>query len=162
MFYWEENIRKQSEQPSRSLLMVLLSIPFNKLPWSWHSFSSPVPNAWHSTFGAKTLQGFTSFGYNSQYRPENRPPFKEFYIQQCFASDKLFSLTHNILVSTLKMGTVIKNMSFSLKKTVKSGLDKREGFCPKSQISIIYTKNNHLPAWRNFKINFLDHFSPSW
>ena len=52
------------------------------------------------------------------------------------------------------MGTVIKNMIFSLKKMVKSGLDKRKGFCPKSQISIIYTKNNHLPAWRNLKIDF--------
>jgi hypothetical protein len=23
-------------------------------------------------------------------------------------------------------------------------------------------KNKHLPAWRDFKINFLDHFSPSF
>ena len=71
------------------------------------------------------------------------------------------------------MESVTKNTIFGLKMMVKSGLEK---FILKSLHAGDYfpllhksaqnhkfsNKNNHLPAWRDFTINFLDHFSPSF
>ena len=74
-------------------------------------------------------------------------------------------LTDSYIVFTLKMESVSKNMIFGLKMMVKSGL---ENFFLKflhagdyfpllhksAQNQKFSNKNNYLPAWRDFKINF--------
>ena len=74
-------------------------------------------------------------------------------------------LTDSYIVFTLKMESVSKNTIFGLKMMVKSGLEKiflkflHAGdyflLLHKSvQNHKFSNKNNHLPAWRDFKINF--------
>ena len=69
----------------------------------------------------------------------------------------------SIIVFTLKMESVFKNATFGLKMTVKSGLEKfilkslhpgnYEALIKVHQNHKFSNKNNHLPAWRDFKIN---------
>ena len=67
------------------------------------------------------------------------------------------------IVFTHKMESVLKNILFGLKMTVKSGLEKfilkslhpgnYEALIKVHQNYKFSNKNNHLPAWRDFKIN---------
>ena len=72
-------------------------------------------------------------------------------------------LTDSYIVFTLKMESVSKNTIFGLKMMVKSGLEKiflkflhagdYFSLLHKSVQKIKFSnKNNHLPAWRDFKI----------
>ena len=74
-------------------------------------------------------------------------------------------LTDSYIIFTLKMECVSKNTIFGLKMIVKSGLEKlflkflhAENYFPLLHKSVqnhkFSNKNNHLPAWRDFKINF--------
>ena len=69
------------------------------------------------------------------------------------------------IVFTLKMESVFKNTIFGLKIMLKSGLEKiflkfllAGDYFPllhkSAQNHKFNNKNNYLPAWRNFKINF--------
>ena len=80
-------------------------------------------------------------------------------------------LTDSYIVFTLKMESVSKNTIFGLKMMVKSGLEKiflkflhAGDYFPllhkSAQNHKFSNKNNYLPAWRVFKIIFLDHFLP--
>ena len=82
-------------------------------------------------------------------------------------------LTNSYIIFTFKMESVSKNTIFGLKMMVKSGLEKiflkflhaGDYFlllhkC--AQIHKFSNKNNYLPAWRDFKIIFLGHFSLSF
>ena len=74
-------------------------------------------------------------------------------------------LTDSYIVFTLKMESVSKNFIFGLKMMVKSGLEKIflkflhvGDYClllhksaPNHKFS---NKNNHIPAWKDLKINF--------
>ena len=82
-------------------------------------------------------------------------------------------LTDSYIIFTLKMESVSKNTIFGLKMMVKSGLEKiflkflHAGdyfhlLHKSAQNHKFSNKNNYLPAWRDFKINFLDHFLPSF
>ena len=82
-------------------------------------------------------------------------------------------LTDSYIGFTLKMESVSQNTIFGLKMMVKSGLEKiflkflhAEDYfllLHKSALNHKFSnKNNYLPAWRDFKIIFLDHFSPSF
>ena len=70
-------------------------------------------------------------------------------------------LTDSYIVFNLKMESVSKNSIFGLKMMVKSGLDvvffkflHAGDLLHKSvQNHKFSNKNNHLPAWRDFKIN---------
>ena len=100
-------------------------------------------------------------------------------ILQCFLTFSCTVLTNYIygcetaIIFTLKMESVSKNIIFGLKMMVKSGLEKiflkflhAGDYFPllhkSAQNHKFSNKNNYLPAWRDFKINFLDHFSPSF
>ena len=74
-------------------------------------------------------------------------------------------MTDSYIIFTLKMELTSKNTAFGLKMMVKSGLEKiflkflHEGdyfsLLQKSvQNQKFSNKNNHLPAWRDFNINF--------
>ena len=74
-------------------------------------------------------------------------------------------LTDSYVVFTLKMESVSKNTIFGLKMMVKSGLEKiflkflhAGDYFPllhkSAQNHKFSNKNNYLPAWRDFKINF--------
>ena len=74
-------------------------------------------------------------------------------------------LTESYIVFTLKMESVSKNTIFGLKMMVKSGLEKiflkflhAGDYFPllhkSAQNHKFSNKNNYLPAWRDFKINF--------
>ena len=74
-------------------------------------------------------------------------------------------LTDSYIIFTLKMESVSKNTIFGLKMIVKSGLEKifLKFLHAGDYFSLLHksvqnhkfsNKNNHLPAWRNFKINF--------
>ena len=74
-------------------------------------------------------------------------------------------LTDSYIVFTLKMESVSKNTIFGLKMMVKSGLEKiflkflhAGDYFPllhkSAQNHKFSNKNNYLPAWRDFKINF--------
>ena len=74
-------------------------------------------------------------------------------------------LTDSYIVFTLKMESVSKNAIFGQKMMVKSGLEKLflkflhvgDYFLllhKSGQNHKFSNKNNHLPAWRYFKINF--------
>ena len=75
---------------------------------------------------------------------------------------RLKYLTDSYIVFTLKMISVSKTTIFSLKMMVKSGLKNIFEIPPFYFILLrsfshnlkFSTKNNHLPAWRDFKINF--------
>ena len=79
----------------------------------------------------------------------------------------------------VKMQSVPEITIFGLKMMVKSGLFRRNTFeippcaChfllnePQGRKNFdqkykFSNENNYLPAWRDFKNNFLDHFSPSF
>jgi len=74
-------------------------------------------------------------------------------------------LTDSYIIFTLKMESVSKDTIFGLKMIVKSGLEKiflkflhagdYFSLLHKSvQNDKIGNKNNHLPTWRDFKLNF--------
>ena len=74
-------------------------------------------------------------------------------------------LTDTYVVFTLKIESVSKNTIFGLKMMVKSGLEKiflkflhAGDYFPllhkSAQNHKFSNKNNYLPAWRDFKINF--------
>ena len=85
-----------------------------------------------------------------------------------FFSNMVFNtsyLTDSYIVFTLKMESESKNTIFGLKMMVKSGLEKiflkflhAEHYFPllhkSAQNHKFSNKNNYLPAWRDFKINF--------
>ena len=82
-------------------------------------------------------------------------------------------LTDSYIVLTLKVESVSKNAIFGLKIMVKSGLEKifvkffhaGDYFLllhKSAQNNKFSNENNYLPAWRDFKMFFLDHFSPSF
>jgi len=74
-------------------------------------------------------------------------------------------LTDSYIIFTLKMESVSKDTIFGLKMMVKSGLEKIfvKFFTAGDYFSLLHksvqndkfsSKNNHLPTWRDFKINF--------
>ena len=74
-------------------------------------------------------------------------------------------LTDSYSVFTVKMESVSKNTNFGLKMMVKSGLEKLflkflhagDYFLllhKSAQNHIVSNKDNYLPAWRDFKMNF--------
>ena len=74
-------------------------------------------------------------------------------------------LTDSYIIFTLKTESVPKNTNFGLKMIVKSGLEKifLKFLHAGDYFSLLHksvqnhkfsNKNNHLPAWRDFKINF--------
>ena len=74
-------------------------------------------------------------------------------------------LTDSYIIFTLKMGSVPENAIFGQKMIVKSGLEKTSlKFLHLGEYSSLVhksvqnhkfsKKNNHLPAWNDFKINF--------
>jgi hypothetical protein len=74
-------------------------------------------------------------------------------------------LTDSYIIFTLKMESVSKNTFFGLKMMVKSGLEKifLKFLHAGDYFSLLHksvqnhkfsNKNNHHPAWRDFKINF--------
>ena len=74
-------------------------------------------------------------------------------------------LTDSYIIFPLKMESVPKNTMFGLKMMVKRGLEKNFLKCLHGgdYFSLLHksvqnhkfsNKNNHLPAWRDFKINF--------
>ena len=73
-------------------------------------------------------------------------------------------LTDSYIVFTLKIESVSKNTIFGLKMMVKSGLEFFLKFLhagdyfpllhKSAQNHKFSNKNNYLPAWRDFKINF--------
>jgi hypothetical protein len=81
-------------------------------------------------------------------------------------------LAESYIAFTLKMESVSRNTIFGLKMMMKSGLEKiflkflhAGDYFPllhkSAQNHKFSNRNNYLPAWRDFKILFLDHFSPS-
>ena len=82
-------------------------------------------------------------------------------------------LTDSYIVFILKMESISKNTIFGLKTIVKSGQEKiflkflhAGDFFPllhkSAQNHKFSNKNNYHPAWRDFKIYLLYHFSPSF
>ena len=74
-------------------------------------------------------------------------------------------LTESYIVFTLKMESLSKNTIFGLKMMLKSGLEKiflkflhAGDYFPllhkSAQNHKFSNKNNHLPTWKDFKINF--------
>ena len=71
-------------------------------------------------------------------------------------------MTDSYIIFTLKMESVPKNTIFRLKMIVKSGLEKNLFEIPPyvtgDYFSFLHrkfsNKNNHLPAWKDFNINF--------
>ena len=82
-------------------------------------------------------------------------------------------MTDSYIIFTLKMEPVSINTIFGPKMTVKSGVEKifLKLIHAGDYFSLLHksvqnhkfsNKNNYLPAWRDFKINFLHHFSLSF
>ena len=74
-------------------------------------------------------------------------------------------LTDSCIIFALKMESVSKNTIFGLKMIVKSGVEKifLKFLHARDYFSLLHksvqnhkfsNKNNHLPTWRDFKINF--------
>ena len=85
----------------------------------------------------------------------------------------MYYLTEIYIIFTHKMESVPKNTIFGLKMIVKSGVEKifLKFLHAGDYFSILHksvqnhkfsNKNNHVPAWRDFKIILLDHFSQSF
>ena len=79
-------------------------------------------------------------------------------------------MTDSYIVFTLKMESVSKNTIFGLKMMVKSGIEKifLEFLHAGDYFPLLYksaqnhklsNKNNHLPAWRDFKKNSIPLFT---
>ena len=88
-----------------------------------------------------------------------------FFQGTCAWNPNTSYLTDSYIIFTLKMESVYKNTIFGLKMMVKSGLEKiflkflhvRDYFIllhKSAQNHKFSNKNNYLPTWRDFKINF--------
>ena len=113
-----------------------------------------------------TLLAFMRFfTYFLKKKEEINKMLKNFFLNKPY-------LTDSYIVFTLIMESVSKNTMFGLKMMVKSGMEKifLKFLHVGDNFSLLYSvqnhkfrnKNNHHSAWRDFKIFFLDHFSPSF